>query len=66
VTVDGSITVPEFGGWAYYDHQAKRWLSPDRTKTLVGAWFETHGTDHSGGKTLDDPAVMEAFAHSRD
>lgn len=63
MTVDGSITVPEFGGWACYDHQAKQWFMTDRIKTLVSAWFETHGALLSG-KTLDDPAVMEAFGRS--
>ena len=40
-------------------------MSPDRIKTLVASWFERHGGDYSG-KTLDDPLVMEAFAHSAD
>lgn len=63
--VDAATTVPEFGGWACYDHQAKRWLSPDRIKLLVAVWFEQHGADYSG-TTLDDPSVMESFAHSGD
>ena len=58
-------SVPAFGGWACYDHLAKRWLTPDRIKALVAAWFAEHGTEHSG-KTLDDPLVMEAFARSTD
>ncbi len=57
--------VPEFGGWACYYHQAKRWLTPDRIQTLVSAWFEAHGADYCGN-TLDDPLVMESFARSSD
>ena len=58
-------TVPEFCGWACYDHQAHQWFTPDRIKTLVRAWFAQHGTDYSG-RTLDDPLVMESFAHASD
>ena len=53
VTIDGVTTVPEFGGWACYDHGPHRWLSPDRIKSAVSAWFERNGSQFSG-KTLDE------------
>ena len=37
VTIDGVTVVSAFGGWAVYDHQAKRWFAPDRIKALVSA-----------------------------
>ena len=63
VTVDGSTVVPEFGGWACYDHNTHRWLTPDHIKTLVASWFQQHCADYSG-KTLDHPLVIESFARS--
>ena len=65
VTIDGVTTVPEFGRWACYDRHAHRWLTADRIRSLVSAWFERYGAPFSG-RTLDDQAVMEALVHAWD
>jgi hypothetical protein len=46
VTVDGATVLPEFGGWACYDHNTHRWLTPDHMKALVASWFQQHCADY--------------------
>ena len=52
--------MPSFGGWACYDHHARRWVSQERLQSLAAAWAEQHSTG------LDDPLAMDGVAYAGD
>ena len=63
--VKGAVSVPEFGGWVCYDHDARRWLSRDRLQALAARWVEQHCTEYAG-MTPNSQSVMESLVYDGD